>query len=135
MAADRSGQTFFPDPHLPASGSARSSDYTRSGYDRGHMAPWADSADPNCFTLANIVPQNPDNNRHLWEHIEVVTRKMARHYGTIFVVSGPIFYGHRPTRMDHTDVLVPTGFYKAIYIPQTGEASAYIVHYQTGGLR
>ncbi len=132
MGKDRSSMAFFPDPHIPASGSAQSSDYTRSGYDRGHMAPWADSADPDCFTLANIVPQNPDNNRHLWEHIEVTVRRMAQRYGEVFIVSGPIFYGHQPVRMKNTEILVPTSFFKAIYIPSLNVASAYIVRNTAG---
>lgn len=128
--ASRKSMTFFSDPHIPAAASARTGDYTRSGYDRGHMAPWADSADPNCFTLANIVPQNPDNNRHLWEGIETSTREMASKYGEVYVVSGPIFEGKNSTRIN--GVVVPDGLYKAVYVPSMHVATAYVVRNAPG---
>lgn len=124
--ASRKSMNFFPDPHIPSSMSPVTSDYTRTGYDRGHMAPWADSADPNCFTLANIVPQNPDNNRKLWEGIETSTRDTALRYGEVYIVSGPIYAGSNVQRLKGK-ITIPTGFYKAVYIPAIGKASAYIV--------
>lgn len=123
--ASRKSLQFFPDPHIPAAASATTSDYTRTGYDRGHMAPWADSADPNCFTLSNIVPQNPDNNRNLWEGIEASTRDIALRYGEIYVVSGPIYAGS-DVKMLKGRVAIPTAFFKAVYIPSIRQAGAYI---------
>lgn len=129
--ADRSSLTFFPDPHIPSALSARLSDYTRTGYDKGHMAPWADNADRNTFSLADILPQNRDNNRRLWEGVEATVRTLATKYGEEYVVSGPIFQGGNIEKLRHR-VAIPTGFYKAVYIPALHMEGAYIVRNAPG---
>lgn len=71
---------FHADPNIPAADRAELNDYTRSGYDRGHMAPSGDMADEKSqyesFSLANMIPQDSDNNRHLWEGIESAVRDL-----------------------------------------------------------
>lgn len=129
--ADRSSMTFFPDPHIPADASARLSDYARTGYDKGHMAPWADNADSNSFSFINVLPQNRDNNRRLWEGVETTVRDIALKYGEVYVVSGPIFQGGKILKMRHR-VAIPTGFYKAIYVPSLNLEGAYIVRNAPG---
>lgn len=128
--ADRNSLTFFPDPHIPASASATLSDYTRTGYDKGHMAPWADNADRNSFSFINVLPQNRDNNRRLWEGVETTVRNIALYYGEVYVVSGPIFEGNIE-KMRHR-IAIPTGFYKAIYVPSLHLEGAYIVRNAPG---
>lgn len=127
--------TFHPDPNLHRSHRSELSDYARTGYDRGHMAPSGDMPDERSqhesFSLANIVPQNPDNNRILWAGIESATRAIARQSGEIYVVTGPLFEGSSVLAL-HDRVMVPTGFYKAIYNPATGAAGAYIVKNEAG---
>jgi endonuclease G, mitochondrial len=85
---------FHPDPNLPPDERAELSDYARSGFNRRHMAPSGDMPDPRSqeesFSLANMVPQNPDSNRHLWERIETAVRDLARRDGELYVVTGPI---------------------------------------------
>ena len=58
---------FHPDENIPRSERAELRHYARSGYDRGHVAPSADMFDIQsqyeCFSLANMVPQVPENNR------------------------------------------------------------------------
>lgn len=116
---------FHPEMSLPPEARAELSDYRGSGYDRGHMSPWADAADPDSFSLANIVPQNPDNNRHLWAHIEGAVRAMAIRAGEVYVVTGPIFGQH--ISMMNGRVAIPEGLYKAVYIPSMGKGAAYVV--------
>lgn len=123
--ASRKSLSFFPDPHIPSEYSAKMSDFSRTGYDRGHMAPWADSADPDCFTFANILPQNADNNRHLWEGIETTVRKMTEDYGEVYIVSGPIFTQNVSFLNDR--VAIPDHLYKAVYIPAIGKTGVYVV--------
>jgi len=121
--------SFHEEPRLPPDERADLSDYARSGYDRGHMAPAGDMPDPialaESFSLANIVPQNPDDNRNLWGSIESAVRDLALKEGDLYVVTGPLFEG------DHLDalkgrVLVPTRIYKAVYSVKRAQAGAYV---------
>ena len=128
-AIQRQGR-FHADPNLPRDERAELADYARSGFDRGHMAPSADMPDPRqqneSFSLANMIPQNPESNRDLWSDIEAVVRALARRQGVVYVVSGPIYRGERIERLNGR-VLVPTHVFKAVYDPQTGQAGAYLV--------
>jgi endonuclease G len=120
---------FFPDTNIPASERAELHHYARSGYDRGHVAPSADMFDlqsqQECFSLANMVPQVPENNRGPWEGIESTIRKMAKDRGDIYVVTGPIYQGE--TERIGGAVMVPAKLYKAVYDPQRQEAGAYLI--------
>lgn len=120
---------FHPDPHLPIDERAELYDYARSGFDRGHLAPAADmpniASQNESFSLANMIPQNPENNRKLWDGIERSTRDLALRDGEIYVVTGPIFQGETLQRL-RGRVLVPTGIFKAIYSPKHRAAAAYI---------
>ena len=122
--------TFHPEDRLPAGERAELADYARSGFDRGHMAPSADmpsrAAQQESFSLANILPQNPDNNRNLWEGIEAAVRKMAKERGDLYVISGPLFVGESVRRLNGR-VLVPSNLFKVVYDPKQGEAAAYVV--------
>jgi endonuclease G len=50
---------FFPESRLPRAERAELRYYTRSGYDRGHLAPSSDmpteASQQECFSLANII--------------------------------------------------------------------------------
>lgn len=121
---------FHAEPLLPAADRSELSDYERSGYDRGHLAPSGDMPDPaaqsESFSLANMIAQSPDNNRGLWEGIESATRTLAVRSGELFVVTGPIFHGSDIKALKGR-VLVPTHIFKAIYDPRSGQAGAYLV--------
>lgn len=120
---------FHDEDRLPPDQRARLSDYARSGYDRGHMAPSGDMATPEgqaeSFSLANMVPQAPGSNRCLWEGIESAVRDLALHEGEVWVLTGPIFQGEELQRLNQR-VLVPTSLYKAVYVPSRREAAAYV---------
>jgi endonuclease G len=121
---------FHADPHLPAAERAELADYARSGFDRGHMAPSGDMPDPQSqeesFSLANMIPQNPNNNRSLWEGIESAVRNLTRKQGELYVVTGPIYAGATLQQLNGR-VLVPTSIFKAVYDPKRQQAGAYIV--------
>lgn len=119
---------FHEDGRLPPDNRAELSDYTRSGYDRGHMAPSGDMPDPEAqqqsFSLANVVPQAPMLNRDIWEGIESAVRQLAEGRGELYVVTGPAFQSRR-LRSLKGRVLVPTATWKAVYDPEVRGAAAY----------
>ena len=127
---------FHPEPNLPPADRAELKDYERSGFDRGHMSPAGDMPDERSqaesFSLANMIPQNPQNNRNLWEGIEEATRDLAKTSGELYVVTGPIFYGSNLQRLNGR-VLVPNYIFKAIYDPSRQQAAAYFVANTAGG--
>lgn len=131
--------SFHPEPDLPASQRAELADYARSGFDRGHMAPNGDMPDRTSqhqsFSLANMVPQDADNNRHIWSGIEQAVRKMAKKEGGLYVITGPAFIGRDLRKVGN--VIVPSHLYKVVYSPRQNAAAAYFVaneadaHYET----
>ncbi|MCS0580219.1 DNA/RNA non-specific endonuclease [Massilia pinisoli] len=121
--------SFHPEPRLPSDQRAELSDYARSGYDRGHMAPNGDMPDRDSqrdsFSLANIVPQDGENNRNLWAGIEGAVRRMAKKEGDLYVVTGPAFLGTDLRKIGN--VLVPTHLYKLVYSPRQRAGAAWFV--------
>lgn len=121
---------FHAETALPRDERAELADYKGSGYDRGHMAPSADMPDAQAqqqsFSLANMVPQDPDSNQNLWERIEEAVRGHAKAGGDLYVVSGPLFVGDAVKRLKGR-VYVPTHTFKAVYDPQAMTAGAYLV--------
>ncbi|KAF4085828.1 hypothetical protein AMELA_G00099550 [Ameiurus melas] len=58
---------------------ALNEDYTKSGFDRGHLNPNGHHAVPSrnaTFTLTNVVPQNPKLNQNAWANHESNLAKM-----------------------------------------------------------
>ncbi len=56
---------FYEEEQLPEEYRAEYSDYTHSGYDRGHMAPdasfdWSIESLEATYSMANIIPQVPE---------------------------------------------------------------------------
>jgi len=126
----RRKSAFFADPHLPRSERAELRYYQRSGYDRGHVAPSGDMPDERSqqesFSLANMVPQDPRNNRGIWEGIESVVRKLTEERGELYVITGPVYRDATLRRIGGT-VYVPSQLFKAVYDPRRNEAAAYLV--------
>jgi DNA/RNA endonuclease G (NUC1) len=92
------------------------SDYTNSGYDRGHMAPNNDFNDTGenallTFFIGNIWPQTPAVNRVEWLAAENQTRKLAIEYQTIKV----IIIVDEFTEKKVNDIQVPLVFKRRIY--------------------
>ncbi|MBF0659333.1 DNA/RNA non-specific endonuclease [Psychrobacter sp. NG25] len=120
--------SFHEESKLPDSARASLSDYSGSGYDRGHLAPNADMANRSqqydSFSLANIAPQSPRNNRYIWRNIESATRYLTQQYGEIYTITG-VSFTNKKTKQLADRVLVPSHFFKAVYIPATNQAGVY----------
>ena len=99
--------------------SARHSDYTNSGYTRGHMAPAGDmafskDAMQESFYMSNMAPQLRAFNNGIWRELEENVRDWAYDNDEIYVVSGPLFYSSRPQKIGQTRVAVPDAFFKVV---------------------
>ncbi len=125
---------FHEESGLAASDRSELRDFARSGLDRGHLAPSADmptaSTQYESFSLANMIPQDPDNNRNLWEGIESAVRTLAKQRGELYVISGPLFLAKQLSMLNGR-VYVPTQIFKVVYDPQRG-AAAYLVDNAAG---
>jgi len=74
-------------------------DYTRSGYDRGRMAPsyaigacYGRDAQLETFLMSNICPQKPALNRKVWRRLEARVLKYARECEEVWVITGPVIW-------------------------------------------
>ena len=117
-AGEERSNSFRMDKLVP-SGSAKSSDYTRSGFDRGHLCPAGDMgfnpvAMSESFLMSNISPQTPDFNRGIWKELETTVRNWAKKEKSIAVVTGPVFKDNKG-QIGQEEVLVPGYFFKVIY--------------------
>lgn len=123
---------FKADPDLAVGKRAELSDYKKSGYDRGHMAPAADmrwdiQAMNECFYLSNMVPQvGKGMNQGIWKDLEENVRSWAVTRDGLYVFTGPI-YEDASKAIGKNQVAVPTHLYKIIYDPHKAKAIAFIM--------
>jgi len=86
---------FFQDTTLPAGFyQVLTTDYSGSGFDRGHMCPSGDrtvtDADNEAtFFMTNMIPQAPDNNQGVWANFESECRTLAAAGNELLIISGP----------------------------------------------
>ena len=85
---------FRNDPSLPAGWyQVLGTDYSGSGFDRGHHCPSADRTDtiPDnsaTFFMTNMMPQAPDNNQGPWEQLESYTRTLITAGNEVYIIAG-----------------------------------------------
>lgn len=95
-------------------------DFTRSGYQRGHLCP---AADRSCslvdmkqtFSMSNVAPQWPTLNTGVWKATEIAVRNAVLLGDTISVVTIPIFLNRDTLRIGPHGVAVPHAFFKAAW--------------------
>jgi len=127
------GDDFRPDPALPAGWyQVLPSDYTNSGFDRGHMCPSADrtrtAADnSSTFLMSNMTPQAPQLNREPWARFEDYCRTLARKGYRLYIVAGVYGSGGEGSKGPLTSIFgkvsVPARNYKVIVaVPNGGTA-------------
>lgn len=89
---------FAADTNLPPNFYwVQATDYSGSGYDRGHMCPSADRTDTyahnvDTFRMSNMIPQAPDNNQGVWANLETYSRAIAAS-NEVLVICGPQGFG------------------------------------------
>lgn len=111
-------------------------EYTRSGYDRGHMAPAADmkwdyDAMHNSFYMTNICPQKHSLNSGGWKRLEEKIRDWVAKDSALIIVTGPILTENMETIGN--GIAVPTKFFKAILAPFSNPQKAIGFIYKNEG--
>jgi endonuclease G len=118
---DRPSGRFLTDTRTAAR--VKDADFSRTGYDRGHMAPnsaiarcYGPEAQLETFLLSNICPQAPNLNEKVWERLEAQERQYADRFEEVWVTDGPIFGDVNGGATDRlaAGVAVPTAFYKIL---------------------
>jgi endonuclease G len=123
---------FKPDPSI-TNGSAALSDYKKSGYDRGHLAPaadmkWSAQAMSESFYLSNMCPQDKSFNRGIWKKLEEQVREWAIQNKSIYIVTGPVLEKGLPT-IGINHIPIPKYCYKVLldYTQPNIKAIGFIV--------
>lgn len=109
-------------------------DYTRSGYDRGHLAPnfaiatrYGAAAQRETFLMSNIIPQKHGLNAGLWKQLEQrIANAYPARFGEVWVIAGPVF-GSNPEKLRRR-VAVPESCYMIIVDESDGRVrtTAYL---------
>jgi endonuclease G, mitochondrial len=115
--------SFYSDATLPA-GCYRvvTSDYTNSGYSRGHMVrseerTWSSDDNKQTFLMTNVLPQYQDLNGGPWYKFEQYLQDLAQNGNKeIYVIAGGT--GNRGTLNNAGKVVIPTYTWKiAVVLP------------------
>jgi len=99
-------------------------DYTRSGYDRGHLCPSADRTKDKVtnsvtFLMSNMLPQVHALNAGPWKGIETFERELvAKHGKDAYIVAGGLF-APMPKTIGR-GVAVPVATYRVTIVVQPG---------------
>ncbi len=122
-------------------GSAALSDYKKSGYDRGHMAPaadfkWSEDAMSDTFYLSNMCPQTHSFNAGIWSDLESAVRSIAYDEGEVYVVTGPVLTDGPYETIGENEVAIPNYFYKVIldYTEPEIKAIGFIMPHENSSL-
>lgn len=113
-------ERFLVDPDVI--GCPNPSDYSRSGYDRGHMAPagdmkWSEKAMGETFFMTNICPQVDDLNRGAWKRLEEKCRAKTSRDSALIIVCGPVLTDSITKFIGASRVAVPRRFFKVVLSP------------------
>lgn len=128
---------FRPDPSLPAGWyQVLDSDYSGSGFDRGHHCPSGDRTDTTSdnsatFFMTNMMPQAPNNNQGVWADLEVYCRTLASQGNELYIYAGGYGVGGTGSNGGVTNtianghVTVPALTWKVILVIPNGSNDLY----------
>lgn len=111
-------------------------DYTKSGYDRGHMVPnyaivsrYGVDEQRKTFMMSNIAPQTPALNRGVWRDVEHrIADFWTARYGEIWVIVGCV-PTYRET-LPGTSIEVPSAYYQIIIAQEGMDVRAVAMLFQ-----
>jgi endonuclease G, mitochondrial len=134
---------FRNDTSLPSGWyQVTSTDYTGSGFDRGHHTPSADRTNTvennsATFFMTNMMPQAPDNNQGPWEVLESYTRTLVSQGNEVYIIAGGTGIGGTGSNGGVTNtvanghVTVPAQTWKVIIVIPDGDNDVSRVNTQT----
>lgn len=110
---------FHNDIANPAA-AARHSDFTRTGYHRGHLCHAQDRSSSltsmkATFSLSNVAPQLPSVNCGAWKQTENSCRLAASIYDSVCVLVCPVFLHRDTAHIGKHHLSVPHAFFKAVW--------------------
>lgn len=123
---------FYVDDINLGKKSATNADYSKSGYDRGHMVPAGDYdasqlLKNETFYLTNICPQLPNLNRGIWNRLEQEIRNYVQFIDTsAVIITGSIIDSNKTMKIGPSGVGVPNYFYKILYFPESQKMYAFL---------
>ena len=128
----RPKKRFILDENLPKR-TITHDDYTKSGYDRGHLTPVDDlqysyESASSTFVITNIVPMEKSFNRGIWQRLENYVSDFIEKYNEAVIVTGPIFEGNLSYMGKDFNIPIPTSFYKLLVSDKCTEV--YIVQHK-----
>lgn len=128
--------SFRSDDRLQRGEGPELSDYSGSGFDRGHMSPAADNrwsavAMRDSFLLTNVSPQPGRFNGGIWGRLEALVRAWALEAGGLFVTTGPLLKPKLPKI--GSGVSVPEYFYKVLAARDGSKAVAFVLPADANG--
>lgn len=116
---------FRNDTNLPAGWyQVQETDYSGSGYDRGHMCPSGDRTktvadNSSTFWMTNMIPQTPDNNQRGWASLESYCRTLANQGNELYIISG----GNGVSGyLANGNIAIPTTTWKVIMVLPSGSS-------------
>ena len=124
---------FTEDPDIPAAYQAHNSDYTGTGFSRGHLCPSGDrlcSVEQNkqTFYLSNMQPQYSQHNEGLWANLESLVRNkwnQTSYRDTLYIVKAATVDNDDQILMrTSTGLIVPKYFYMAVLAVKNGQYKA-----------
>ncbi|XZF12644.1 DNA/RNA non-specific endonuclease [Chitinophagaceae bacterium MMS25-I14] len=127
---------FTSDASLPSGFyKATTSNYTNTGFDRGHMCPSDDrdgSATDNAatFLMTNITPQAPILNQQTWGDLETYCRTLITQGYELYIIAGGYGQGGSGSQGGTTNTIasgninVPSHFWKVVVVLPIGTGDA-----------
>lgn len=109
----------------------RPSNYSNTGFDKGHLCPSADrtkdvASNSATFLMTNMLPQSPKNNRQTWANLEEYSRKLVEEGFELYIVAGPYGMGGEGVKgfsnfIFQERIQVPEYVWKVILVLPKGE--------------
>ncbi len=110
---------------------ASTSNYTNTGFDRGHMCPsedrdGSDADNRATFLMTNIIPQSPINNQQTWKNLEDYCRTLMNAGNELYIIAGSYGQGGTGSQGGTTNTIasgnitVPSRVWKVVVVLPVG---------------